>query len=633
MYLFAVCVLTIGIVLFSFSYWVGKRKRVIDQFESDIRIFLALILLLSFYVQFLILSVIYFASILLSVDLNYVVTFIYFLFPLLLGFSLYMLLPWFYRRALRLENIPVPENVQKICSIIGLDEIPQVCTTFLKIPPLVYGRRKKKSVLVLPGNMDSLLTEEEQYAVITHELSHIKQGDVGFFTWLILLIEGFKYWLLPLPLVMYLGMTSYFIRSDSNPVPFFLVILFFVSLVLLKNSLSRTRESLADAYTVFHGLETPLKNALIKYAALKTVQKGYVSALCFYHAQYKSVLSTHPPLKERLKNIDKKTYLVEPLTNLSRELAFWTGLVSAFLFYNASYSIISFSLFLNLFFPVSIESLSSVVVMVDFILVISVIGISYVFPSTKGLILFSDLKNPSFTLPFIRNWGITIATAVCILYGLTLSIDALQIYIPAAIIGFFVWLEGFAASRYHEPIKKNWYLIFSPVFILTLLFYPVKLVYHSFSGLNIDLSYSIVSMVIIIAVALLIFLVLAETGYIILDEEGQFMGLFGKKIELRSSAAFGLTEVVLLFLVPSLLSFGVYTVSCFLDSLGILPEMSLFLVIIPVLVFYSFSKSDILFFKEVLFYIDILEGNISEENIEFIQNVIKEYQNPDGGFD
>lgn len=173
MYVLAIIVLLVGISLVSFSHWIGRRKKVIDQLESDVRIFLALILIASIYLQFLSISTVYLVAAISDYDLNYMVTFSYFLFPLLLGVSLYVLLPWLCGRSLHLKNIPAPENVQEIGGLLHVNN-PRVCTTSLRIPPLVFGRRSKSSVLVIPENMESFLTEKEQKAVIAHELSHIK---------------------------------------------------------------------------------------------------------------------------------------------------------------------------------------------------------------------------------------------------------------------------------------------------------------------------------------------------------------------------------------------------------------------------------------------------------------------------
>jgi beta-lactamase regulating signal transducer with metallopeptidase domain len=121
-----------------------------------------------------------------------VITFIYFLIPLLLAILIYWTIPSLFRKSLQLTEISVLNQVQEVMHIMGLPEFSRVCTTPKKISPFVFGRRNKKAMLVLPHNFKTFLSEKEQKAVIIHELSHIKQKDVGFFTWLTLLIEGLK---------------------------------------------------------------------------------------------------------------------------------------------------------------------------------------------------------------------------------------------------------------------------------------------------------------------------------------------------------------------------------------------------------------------------------------------------------
>ncbi|MBU7030219.1 MAG: M48 family metalloprotease [Theionarchaea archaeon] len=635
MYYILVAGLALGILFILFSWQIGERKKIIDQFESDVRIFLVLILIVSFYSLFLSISMLYLNFFISTGELNYFVTFLYFLFPPLLGISLYGVLPWFCGRALHLKESPVPEKVRKISRMLGLTEIPQVKTSPLKVPPLVYGRRKNSSALVLPENMESFLTEEEQEAVIAHELSHVNQGDVGFFTWLTLLTKGFTYWMLPFPVVLIFGMGPYIFNPQRNPALIGLIPLFFVSTIFLKNSLSRTRESIADAYVIFHGLETPLKEALFKYAALRTAQRGCTFSLCFYHeTRLKSVLATHPPLRKRLHTIDEKTFLLESTTNLSCELAFWIGLVSAFLFYNVMYSLINFSVVVDAFISVPVD-VSDGIYITNFFAVMGVVGASYIFPSTKGSVLFSDIGNPTFFIPLVRNWGITAVTAASILYGLTTDVQIVQGFIPSVLAGFLLWIMGFASSRPTDFSKGTWYLILGPIFSGILLWYPVKLIYFFFSTFFIDFFRFTASMLGAVVLTLLIFLVLMETGHVNTDREERFILLLGKKMEFPhiSDAAFIFLANVLSFSVPAGVSLLVYAVSCFFDTFKVFPEMSFFFGVILILLIYGLKKSDILFFLEISYLTDILQGNIHEEDVQFIQKVIKDYQSPDGGFD
>lgn len=608
-----------GILAFSFSYVLGRRKKVIDQLESD-------------YFRFFSVSAIYFIAVLVEFELEYVVTFIYFLFPIVLGFSLYALTPWLCERTLHPKDIPVPENVTKISNLLGLSYIPRVRTTSLEIPPLVYGRRKKSSVLVLPEHMKSFLTEKEQEAVIAHELSHIKQGDTGVITWLTFLLEGFKYWILPLPLFIYVGITSLFFVSERNLVPVFLVLLFYVSVFLLKNSLSRIRESISDAYVVFNEYEDALKKSLYKYAALKTKQKGCALTLCFHRTANRPVLATHPPLKERLKTIDEKKFIVEPVKNLSVELAFWVGLISAFLFYNGMYGAVSLEVMREIFSPVPVsETTLNLMWAVPSITVMGAVGISYLFPSTKGLVLFSDFKDSTFLFPFVRNWGITIMTAAVTVYGLTVATTAVRILVPSICIGFLIWLLGFSASKYSDISEKMWSLPLFPFFPFVVLLYPVQIVYSYFWNSAVDLDHFVPLMALTIAVALVILLLLVETGRIDVSRE-QIILFFGKRIEVHNYSAYVIVGNILLYCVPTAISFGLYSLFSFIDTLQILPGMAPFFIVLLVFIPYTFKKSDILFFTEVSYFADILQDKICKKDVEFLQRVIQNYQSSDGGF-
>jgi len=482
MYLYAIIVLSVAGIIFLFSFLFGSRRKLIDQMESDIKIFFTILLLLSFYFQFLCIVIMYSISLLLEYDIHYLITLIYFIIPLLLAILIYLFLPHIFKKSLQLQEISLSEQVQEVLHILGIPEFPRVYTTPLRISPFVFGRRNKDAILVLPHNFITFLSEKEQKAVIIHELSHIKQKDVGFFTWLTLLIEGLKYWLIPLPVLLYYELTSFFLYSPQKFISYLLIIVFFGSLLLLKNSLSRTREYIADAYATFHGFDEPLQSALYKYAAVESLRKSWNSSLHFFtfpkwKQRWSSWVNTHPSLQNRLQAIDKKEFLREYQKNLSPQLAYWTGLVSAFLYYNTLVSITGFSILTQLVYPFSDEIIGTVFHVTGFFLVMSIIGISYIFPSTNGIVSFSDFKRKSFLVPFLRNWGITVITGCSIFVILFFDVRPIQIFVYATIIGFFIWLIGFTASLPSYGIRNSYYLLFSPPFTVLIVWYPVIALY------------------------------------------------------------------------------------------------------------------------------------------------------------
>lgn len=377
----------------------------IDQFESDVQIFLLFILIASSYLLFCSISLVYVRIFIDSGEAKYLLFSIYFLSPPFLGIFMYVILPWLYRWGLHLDDIPIPNNVRRIGTQLHLDTLPRVKSSSLNISPLVYGRGGKNAVLVLPEM--SLLTEDEQNAVITHELSHIKQGDVGFFTWLTLLAKGFTYWI------------------------------------------------------IFHGLEIPLKRALIKYAALKTSQKGIASHLYFYHKQkLKSVLATHVPLRKRLSFIEKKTFLSPESTNLSSELAVWTGVAAAFVFHSGYRTLINMSAF---DLPLFSDTALYIFWFILFLAGAHVVAASYVFPITKASSLFLDLGRKSFIIPLMRNLVLTVIAASLISYGLSFDTGYMWRVITAVLGGFLFWILGFAGARRSDFSHGEEYLVLAPV--------------------------------------------------------------------------------------------------------------------------------------------------------------------------
>jgi Zn-dependent protease with chaperone function len=629
MYTLALGAFVGGILIILFLWRIGERKKIIDQFESDVRIFLVIILLVSFYFYLISICVLYLKFYIFTHELKYLIACIYLTFPLLLGIFLYLYLPSVYKRTLQLTDIPTPAKVQKIGSLLGLSHLT-VKTTPFKIPPFVYGRRKKSSVFVLPEPMESFLPDKEQKAVIFHELSHIKQGDTGFFTWLTLLMEGFKYWILFFPIVTYFGILYPFFDLRNNPVFIVLISLFFVSLYFLKNSLSRTRESIADAYVIFHGFEPFLKRALIRYAALKTIQPIYCSALWFYHdvTVLKPVLATHPPLRKRLYNIEEKTYLAEDVTNFSTEIAIWTGIASAFLFYTIFQGVINFETVFEFFWSESADSAFWVIL---FYGVACTVAVSYTFPTTKSTVLFSDLANTTFLFPLIRNWAFTVAAAAGIYYGLSPSLTSVQIVIISVLGGIVFWIMGFAASRPTDFSNRPWYLAWGLLLWGILLWYPLQVIL-TYTG-EIEPVYCYISLFGLVLFMLCVLLILIEEGYIRIDQEEKIVIFFGKVTEFPriNELTFVFLAAFTSFVVPVFISFGIYSVSMLC---GFTRGIILFFGIISILVFYGVKKSDILFFREIFYLVDILlEHDIDAKDFHFIQKVTKEYQSLDGGFD
>jgi hypothetical protein len=611
------------IVFVGFLYiLVGRRKKIIDQYESDVRIFLVIVLIVSFYVLFFSIALVYFTLFTDSGEVKYFFMFIYFLIPAGLGGFLYVILPWVCGRNLHVTDTGIPDIIHEVGRLLQVDKIPHVKTTPLQISPLLYGRSGNRSIFVLPDM--SFLTDKEQRAVIVHELSHVKQGDVGFFTWLTLLTDGLTYWIIPFPLVVYVQVYSYIFNIENRVVFVVLIPVFFVSVILLKNSLSRTRESIADAYVVFHGLGTPLKSALYKYAA-RTTQKKLQLVQPFL---YFSGLSTHPPLLKRLDTIDKRAYLTETLTNISAELALWTGFAAAFLFYALYYGIINFFVVVDL---VMSDTGFFVFWVVLFFATANVVTASYVFCLTKESVLFFDFGDKKFLGVLVRNMVLTGVVAVLVSYGLSFDMVYTSQVFTAVAAGFCFLALGIVGARRSDFSHGEEYLVLVPVWWGILLWYPVEWIHVFFLKEIVALSF-FTSVLCVIILAFVFVIILMVKGQLLMTRKDRILMFFGRRKEFYVNNVVFVFLVLVLLVVPLVISFGVYIVSFLIGVAGGVPQDWIMYGVIAVLGGYGLKKGDILFFHKIFFLLEIV-SEVGETECQFIKRVVGKYQSADGGFD
>lgn len=610
-------------------FWLGKRKKVIDQFESDVRIFLVVILILSFYSLFLSVSLICFKFFTHSKTLGDFLVFVYFLVPPFSGVALYAVLPWLYERHRRLTTVEAPDVVREVSRMLGL-HLPEVKTTPQKGSPSVYGRSGRGAVLVLPTCV-AALPEDEEKAVLVHELSHIRQGDVGFFTWLTYLMKGLTYWVIPFPLVSYYRFVSFYMTQSETFLFIILFYVFFFSLVFLKSSLSRTRESIADAYAVFHGFSAPLKRAIYTVAVFGKLKEGMGTDQRFYRESTKSLFTTHPRREKRFRDIEEKTYLKESISNLSFELALWVGTASAFLYYTVYRSFINFSVV----FDVSpSDSELTVFMALLFCAAASVVAASYTFPLTKATLIFENLGHSAFLRPFFRNCGITIAAAALISYGLTFSLSYTRIVVETILGGFLLSMVGIGSARRSDFSHGEEYLAFIPALYTILLWYPLHMAYSFFMRAPLADGPFAIALLSVLALALAVVLVLMVEGQFNMVKNDKLLFLFGKKKEFPGmhDILFVIAVLFGLFALPVLISFGTYVLSCFLDSFNIIPVKNVLMYgICSLLLVYGLRKSDILYFFKLAFLVDLAPP--TREDVTFVGRVIQKYQFPDGGFD
>jgi Zn-dependent protease with chaperone function len=155
------------------------------------------------------------------------------------------------------------------------------------------------------------LTRDELQGVIGHEFSHILNGDMR----LNLRLMGIIFGILCLTLI---GRILIRTRGEKNPLPLLGLILLVVGFIgvffakLIKSAVSRQREFLADAAaTQFTRNPEGLANALKKvgYAGSRIDDPNSEDASHFFFANGLTEsafdwMSTHPPLEERIRELD-----------------------------------------------------------------------------------------------------------------------------------------------------------------------------------------------------------------------------------------------------------------------------------------------------------------------------------------
>ena len=76
------------------------------------------------------------------------------------------------------ENIQIYDTIRQLCSMLRLKSTPQLSFSVSTQTPFVYGVFKPQ--LVLPTNILNSLTSSQIEMLLTHELIHIKRGDLLF---------------------------------------------------------------------------------------------------------------------------------------------------------------------------------------------------------------------------------------------------------------------------------------------------------------------------------------------------------------------------------------------------------------------------------------------------------------------
>jgi Zn-dependent protease with chaperone function len=187
------------------------------------------------------------------------------------------------------------------------------------------------AVAVTRGALEKLSRSELQ-GVIAHEFSHIFNGDMR----LNIRLMGALFGILMLSLIGRRVLHgSYFMgRSKNNNGGAIMMVAIAVMLVgyiglffgrWIKSAVSRQREYLADASAVQFtrdpdGIAGALKKiAVYSEASYLNVESEEISHMLFGNGEKTSMFSTHPPMNERIRRIDK-SFKPEDLEQLAKNI-------------------------------------------------------------------------------------------------------------------------------------------------------------------------------------------------------------------------------------------------------------------------------------------------------------------------
>ena len=273
-----------------------------------------------------------------------------FLFLMILPITSYFLASKLIERSLnkfeRIRDKRIVELVEQFSKEMKV-RAPEVGIIETEVPNcFVYGGSLRRTRIILTSGLLKCLSEEELRSVITHELSHVLNRDVGFMTWGTVVVQALKWWSLA-----FLCISLIFGVSATNPfnflrgtfsIQFIMLILWTLLFPLLTiYSVSRIREYLADAraslFTSADTLLTALSKINLRLASSKAkfstlVKPLMICPLGLPGKYFKRLFSTHPTLKERLQALNEKRFIQN--YQVSKTMALYSGLSAGFIYYS-----------------------------------------------------------------------------------------------------------------------------------------------------------------------------------------------------------------------------------------------------------------------------------------------------------
>lgn len=169
-----------------------------------------------------------------------------------------------------------------------------------------FGKGRFGSVVVTQG-LIGRLSDDELRGVFSHELSHVGNGDHSIMTWASSLVRVYRNFLPVYFALSLLTIAFDFILDVGVPLwtsvhALTTILMVFVIPTLLVNSLSRTREYVADvtAFSATRNYQTALIKSADNFRPLIGNERLSLLPASSWKNQGHSLFATHPPTKDRI---------------------------------------------------------------------------------------------------------------------------------------------------------------------------------------------------------------------------------------------------------------------------------------------------------------------------------------------
>ena len=254
------------------------------------------------------------------------------------------------QKQLDLQPIETDQIWKVTCSLSTIMGItcPIILSSPLVTVPLVFGRTCKKAFLAVPASWPTVIGYRQR-VVLCHELAHIRNKDVGFFTWSFAFLADLRWLLIMVPIITII---SFFIKIELLLAANTLYLVCLIILWLLTRSVLRKRELLADQtvamliksgkivdamneqqFYLSSGLHVNLRTSKSS-TIINRIRNWFADKALFAERRsfwkltsklFDTFYSNHPPFTERLKNI-KERDRIGNLFSVRFTESFWAGM-------------------------------------------------------------------------------------------------------------------------------------------------------------------------------------------------------------------------------------------------------------------------------------------------------------------